>query len=227
MMLPIVIQFLISTLFINLSNSISGAIELKIDRNYNISFFKNLKLVSIDTTQNILFKYETSSCEENIYLNDLEVNSLHLYQASNLIHVSGGYFINNDSNITMKAGKMIVLKPDTKILRGNKYLGRIEPCTIEIECNEDFITFDKFFTPNGDGFNDYWNIQGLENSPNSKIFIFDRYGKLLKEISPLDKGWDGQFNSSNLSSDDYWFKVIFNDCRDNPRELKSHFSLIR
>jgi hypothetical protein len=34
-----------------------------------------------------------------------------------------------------------------------------------------------FFTPNGDGANDYWNLKGLNGSiyKNAKIFIFDRY----------------------------------------------------
>jgi gliding motility-associated-like protein len=51
----------------------------------------------------------------------------------------------------------------------------------------------KFFTPNGDGFND-WNIKG-KYRPNSMstIFIFDRYGKLLKQISPT-VCWNGTFN---------------------------------
>ncbi|TXK71823.1 T9SS type B sorting domain-containing protein, partial [Mesonia sp. HuA40] len=58
-----------------------------------------------------------------------------------------------------------------------------------------FIDYPKFFTPNEDGYNDTWNIIGLgEANIGAKIFIFDRYGKLLKQLSPSGPGWDGTFN---------------------------------
>jgi gliding motility-associated-like protein len=49
------------------------------------------------------------------------------------------------------------------------------------------------FTPNGDGYNDYWNVKGLSANfnGNSIIYIFNRFGKLLKQIIPTDQGWDG------------------------------------
>jgi gliding motility-associated-like protein len=57
-----------------------------------------------------------------------------------------------------------------------------------------------FFTPNGDGANDYWNLKGLNGSiyKNAKIFIFDRYGKLLKQLNPYGVGWDGNYNGNSL-----------------------------
>jgi gliding motility-associated-like protein len=56
-----------------------------------------------------------------------------------------------------------------------------------------------FFTPNGDGANDYWNLKGLNGSiyKNAKIFIFDRYGKLLKQLNPYGVGWDGNYNGNS------------------------------
>lgn len=84
----------------------------------------------------------------------------------------------------------------------------------------------KFFTPNNDGYNDYWNVKGLNASFNVNciIYIFDRYGKLLKQWGPSSKeGWDGTFNGSQLSSDDYWYVIKL----ENNREVKGHFSLIR
>lgn len=83
----------------------------------------------------------------------------------------------------------------------------------------------KFFTPNNDGYNDYWNIKGLNDQFNARasIFIYNRYGKLLKEINPLDNGWDGTYNGNNLPSDDYWFTLKLED----GREASGHFSLKR
>ena len=84
----------------------------------------------------------------------------------------------------------------------------------------------KFFTPNNDGFNDYWNIKGVNATYNSKsiIYIFDRYGKLLKQWIPYSsQGWDGTYNGVPLPADDYWFTLKLED----GREAKGHFSLKR
>jgi gliding motility-associated-like protein len=72
-----------------------------------------------------------------------------------------------------------------------------------------------FFTPNGDGANDYWNLKGLNGSiyKNAKIFIFDRYGKLLKQLNPYGVGWDGNYNGNSLPSDDYWYTIQLKDGR--------------
>ncbi|PIF63414.1 T9SS type B sorting domain-containing protein [Flavobacterium sp. 11] len=83
----------------------------------------------------------------------------------------------------------------------------------------------KFFTPNGDGYNDYWNVKGVNENfnENSIIYIFDRYGKLLKQILASSQGWDGTFLGLPLSSDDYWYSIKL----DDGREAKGHFSLKR
>lgn len=82
-----------------------------------------------------------------------------------------------------------------------------------------------YFTPNGDGYNDYWNIKGVSTTYNAKttIHIFDRYGKLLKQISPLSTGWDGTYNGKAISSSDYWYIINLED----GRTFKGHFSLKR
>ncbi|WP_445722716.1 T9SS type B sorting domain-containing protein [Flavobacterium sp.] len=86
--------------------------------------------------------------------------------------------------------------------------------------------FPSFFTPNGDGYNDTWNIKGNQAIDSITIYIYDRYGKLLKEFSPDGPGWDGTFNGKPLPSTDYWFKLIY--AKDNiTREYKNHFSLKR
>nr|WP_315147738.1 T9SS type B sorting domain-containing protein [uncultured Flavobacterium sp.] len=88
------------------------------------------------------------------------------------------------------------------------------------------LDFPNFFTPNGDGYNDTWNISDLSNQPNAVIYIFDRFGKLLNEIRPQGNGWDGTYNRNDLPATDYWFKVIFEE-NGKMVEFKSHFSLKR
>lgn len=87
------------------------------------------------------------------------------------------------------------------------------------------IGFPKYFTPNNDAQNDFWQVSGINNQfqANSTVFIFDRYGKLLKELDPLSPGWDGSYNGTKLPTGDYWFKVTLED----GRTFTSHFTLKR
>lgn len=88
------------------------------------------------------------------------------------------------------------------------------------------VDYPRFFTPNNDGYNDAWNIFTLEDALGSKIRIFDRYGKLLKEISPNGSGWDGTYNGHPLPATDYWFVVDYGE-NGIVKQFKSHFSLKR
>ncbi|MGQ7944815.1 T9SS type B sorting domain-containing protein [Flavobacterium sp. WC2509] len=83
----------------------------------------------------------------------------------------------------------------------------------------------KFFTPNNDGYNDYWNIKGANETLNSQtqIFIYDRYGKLLKQVIASGNGWDGNYIGNPMPADDYWYTIKLED----GREAKGHFTLKR
>ena len=88
------------------------------------------------------------------------------------------------------------------------------------------IDYPHYFTPNGDGIHDTWNIVGLDGQPAAKIYIFDRYGKLLKQISSKGLGWDGTFNGHLLPSDDYWFTVDYAEGAVI-KQFKAHFAMKR
>ncbi len=96
----------------------------------------------------------------------------------------------------------------------------------DISITTTLIDYPRYFTPNGDGYHDTWNISALKGQSNSKIHIFDRFGKLLKEIRPSSSGWNGTFNGQELPSTDYWFVVFYQEKGQN-KEFKSHFSLKR
>ena len=87
------------------------------------------------------------------------------------------------------------------------------------------IGYPKYFTPNGDGYNDNWNISTLSDQF-TRIYIFDRYGKLLKDISPKGSGWDGTYIGQPMPADDYWFTVEYSE-QNIIKKYKSHFSLKR
>ena len=95
-----------------------------------------------------------------------------------------------------------------------------------ISKDEFIVDYPKYFTPNGDGYHDTWNISALSGQANAKIYIFDRFGKLLKQITPATIGWDGSFNNEALPSTDYWFVVNYVEKGIN-REFKGNFAIKR
>ena len=134
--------------------------------------------------------------------------------SGNLVYsLDGGAW--QDSNVftNVEAGEHVVA------------VGDLEGCTY-LEDTVLVIDYMNYFTPNGDGYNDRWNIVGLSTQHNAKIYIFDRYGKLIKQIDPLGEGWDGKFNGQDLPSTDYWFSVDYIE-NEQQKQFKAHFSLKR
>lgn len=85
------------------------------------------------------------------------------------------------------------------------------------------LDYPRFFTPNDDGHNDIWIIKNLNLFGSFELSIFDRYGKLLKQINQNEIAWDGKFNGQNLLADDYWFTLVSHE----GKKISGHFSLKR
>ncbi|RRQ49076.1 gliding motility-associated C-terminal domain-containing protein [Maribacter algicola] len=86
--------------------------------------------------------------------------------------------------------------------------------------------FPAFFTPNGDGTNDFWQYrrpQGSDEIPYEVIHIFDRFGNFLAQIDPKSAGWNGTYNGRQMPASDYWFRAI----SFTNKEIKGHFTLKR
>jgi len=87
------------------------------------------------------------------------------------------------------------------------------------------LGFPKFFTPNGDPYNERWHVYGVNADFNQGIDvkIFNRYGKLITQLNHLSPGWDGTLNGQALPSSDYWFVATLID----GRTYTGHFTLKR
>lgn len=86
------------------------------------------------------------------------------------------------------------------------------------------IGFPNFFTPNNDGYNDFWNIDDpFSELEENDVLIYDRYGKLVAQINTSQEGWDGTSNGKVLMSNDYWFEIKL----PNGNVYRDHFSLVR
>ena len=81
-------------------------------------------------------------------------------------------------------------------------------------------------TPNNDGYFDTWHITGVETLPGTMVYIYDRYGKLLKTLTSTSRGWDGTYNNALMPASDYWFVAdVKKD--DIEFQVKGHFTLRR
>uniref|UniRef100_UPI003567EEEB T9SS type B sorting domain-containing protein n=1 Tax=Zeaxanthinibacter enoshimensis TaxID=392009 RepID=UPI003567EEEB len=92
------------------------------------------------------------------------------------------------------------------------------------------VGYVKFFTPNGDGVNDEWEIVGLDALQDPELQIFDRYGKVLRVMGKNSTGWNGTYQGHDLPAADYWFRLTYTDPRGQRVEAKyldAHFSLTR
>ncbi len=62
------------------------------------------------------------------------------------------------------------------------------------------------FTPNGDGYNDRFEIKGLESCSKRQLMVFNKYGKLVYKSNSYENNWDG----SDCPDGSYAYKLIYN-----------------
>jgi gliding motility-associated-like protein len=132
------------------------------------------------------------------------------FSGSNVVRAeatgTGVYEYSLDGGPWQESGTFVGVSPGLHVVTARDVLG----CG---QASGEVVVLDypRFFTPNGDGNNDTWNIVGIDGQSSAKIYIFDRYGKLLKQLSPMGSGWDGTFNGSMMPSSDYWFTLTYNE----------------
>ncbi|MCI2229239.1 T9SS type B sorting domain-containing protein [Polaribacter sp. MSW13] len=87
----------------------------------------------------------------------------------------------------------------------------------------------KFFTPNNDGENDVWKIEGFDKDfyTISNVYIYNRYGNLVFILNNENESWDGNYQGKKLPSNSYWFKTILTDVNGLSIEKIGNFSLLR
>lgn len=163
------------------------------------------------TTWTVIIAERFTNLNISILNNDTVVANVENTNNSILYQLDNGRF--QDSNVfyNVKSGCHTVNVTDAS------------GCT-QLSSSVFVFDYPKFFTPNGDGYNEYWNID-LENTK-TNLYIFDRYGKLLKQIRQNEVGWDGIYNGQKLPATEYWFLLEYEGC-GVVKTFKSHFSLVR
>ena len=78
------------------------------------------------------------------------------------------------------------------------------------DCN---IKIPNVITPNGDGRNDRFVIEGLEHYPGSQLHIFDRNGRMVYEALDYQNNWD----AANIPDGTYFYRLQLNDGKNSEK----------
>lgn len=184
--------------------------------NYSVTVTENHNGISCSSTKNFTVVNSNAATVSEIITSDWTDNNntitvlISNSSVGNYVYsLDGINYQNSNVFYGLESGEHTVFVKDTNgcgISREEIYL----------------LMYPKYFTPNGDSYNDTWKIKFSQKEPNLKVAIFDRYGKLLKMMNSYD-AWDGKLNGKDLPSDDYWFVVT----RQNGKEFRGHFAMKR
>ena len=176
-----------------------GSVVCTSIKNFNVVLSNVAKITSVET--------QDWTDNENTIIVNILASSIGDYEYS----IDGLNYQDNNQFTGLTSGKYTVYVID------KNGCGTTPPYDVYL------LMFPKFFTPNGDGYNDTWKIKFSDIELGLSIKIYDRYGKLIKTLVTNNDSWNGTFNGAELPSTDYWFVVT----RANGLEYKGHFSLKR
>jgi gliding motility-associated-like protein len=155
-------------------------------------------------------------------IESIEINDLSNYSNAITILVagSGDYVYSLDNTFFQVSNTFVGIESGIYSV----YVKDLNGCGIATD-EISVLGIPKYFTPNGDGYNDFWNIKGYSNSLYSEIiiYVFDRFGKLLVKVNPLENGWDGSLDGLPMPATDYWYSIKF----QYGRIIHGHFALKR
>jgi gliding motility-associated-like protein len=82
----------------------------------------------------------------------------------------------------------------------------------------------KIFSPDGNGIDDYWEIDNLDMISGCQLTIFNRFGLKVYESNNYQNEWGGTFNGSSLPDGDYYFII---KCGDGSDDTSGGIRIIR
>jgi len=139
--------------------------------------------------------------------------------------VSGGtppfMFSFNGAEATT-SNRLTITQSGTYTVTVTDALGCVAEASLFFSC--DPLVVPNFFSPNGDGINDFWFPSGLSCTPDIKVTIYDRSGRVIARFRGAVRGWDGKFNGQDMPGTDYWYEI---NTGIGDRPIVGHFNLFR
>jgi gliding motility-associated-like protein len=88
------------------------------------------------------------------------------------------------------------------------------------------VEISNHFTPNGDGFNDFWSISNISFYPDFELIIFNRWGQVLFQQTQEYIPWNGTYLGLPLPDGTYYY-VFYFDKNNKHKFLKGDVSILR
>ncbi len=219
-----------ATFFTTLNDAVTNENQIQNTSSYQNT--SNHQTIFIRITNSITGCFETSSFTLNVYetptIHDFKIVVEDLSDANTVSVELTSSTTHSDFEYSLESPTFFQNNPVfSNVYPGIYYLYIHEKkdCATIGPIKVNVLGLPKFFTPNQDGYNDTWKLEGIDTTlyQNSQISIFDRYGKLIKTLSVQGNGWDGTYNGVPAPSDDYWYVLKLNE----NRTTKGHFCLKR
>lgn len=80
------------------------------------------------------------------------------------------------------------------------------------------------FSPNGDGLNDFWDIEALVTYPESIVQVFNRNGQQVYKSTGYATPWKGTYNGAALPAGTYYYVI---DLKNGTQKLRGWLLIIR
>jgi gliding motility-associated-like protein len=81
------------------------------------------------------------------------------------------------------------------------------------------------FTPNGDGINDFWYVEGIQNFPDNEVFVYNIYGNEVYTKKAYTNDWAGTYNGSDLPDGTYYYVIRFDN--NTSKIVKGSIDILR
>jgi gliding motility-associated-like protein len=86
--------------------------------------------------------------------------------------------------------------------------GCVDTASVFVSLLEDFnLVPQNLITPNANGENDTWKIQGIEFYPDAKVMLFDQWGRILLDETNYKNTWDGTLDGKALPDGTYFYVI--------------------
>jgi len=117
----------------------------------------------------------------------------------------------------MSLNDSTVSNPEVELLTEQEYIVYVTDSNGCINSDNILVTpipeiyYPTGFTPNGDGVNEEWQIDRIEDFPNCVVEVYNRWGELLFRSAGYTEKWNGLFNNKPLPVGTYYYIIELND----------------
>jgi gliding motility-associated-like protein len=133
----------------------------------------------------------------NVLQNDIPQGNIDVASVAIVVPPANG-------SAEVRTDSTIIYTPNTDFIGEDEfiyqvcdYLQHCDEATVLVMVSEEALFIPNAFTPNGDGYNDLFEIKGLANYEHVRLKVFNRWGNLVYEsvdYGGADGFWDGVAN---------------------------------